>query len=60
LVIEAAGQGLAWTKDQVRAKVRELLVTGASPRDIAGEVAQRSGWSKREVYRLAVSVRGED
>jgi 16S rRNA (cytidine1402-2'-O)-methyltransferase len=59
LAIEGAGSGPAWTQDRVRAKVRELLVAGASPRDVAGEVARCSGWSKREVYRLVVSVRGE-
>jgi 16S rRNA (cytidine1402-2'-O)-methyltransferase len=59
VVIEGAGRGVAWPMDQVRDEVHKLLAAGAPPREVAREVARRSGWPRREVYRLTVSARKE-
>jgi 16S rRNA (cytidine1402-2'-O)-methyltransferase len=60
LVIDGAVQDAAWEDDQVDACIRELLAAGGSARDVAREVSQRSGWPRRRVYRLVVSVHTED
>jgi 16S rRNA (cytidine1402-2'-O)-methyltransferase len=52
LVVEGAEQGTAWTEDVVRAQVRAMLAQGRSARDVAREVASRSGWPRRKVYEL--------
>jgi 16S rRNA (cytidine1402-2'-O)-methyltransferase len=56
MVIEGAGQDLAWTRERTRDEVHKLLDAGATVRDAAREVASRSGWSRRQVYRLAMSL----
>jgi 16S rRNA (cytidine1402-2'-O)-methyltransferase len=60
LVIDGAAQDVTWTDEQVSACIRELLDAGRSSRDVAREIARRSGWPRRQVYQLAVSVRTED
>ena len=59
LVIEGAGRGQAWSIERVGDEVLKLLATGASPRDVAREISRCSGWPKRRVYQLIVSVRKE-
>jgi 16S rRNA (cytidine1402-2'-O)-methyltransferase len=54
LVIERAESDQAWTTGHVRDEVHELLAAGMSPRDVAREVAQRSGWPKRKVYQMVL------
>jgi 16S rRNA (cytidine1402-2'-O)-methyltransferase len=54
LAIERTEPDQAWTIGRVRDEVHGLLAAGRSPRDIAREVAQRSGWPKREVYRMVL------
>jgi 16S rRNA (cytidine1402-2'-O)-methyltransferase len=54
LVIEPAEPDQAWTIGRVRGEVRGLLAAGMSSRDVAREVAQRSGWPKRVVYQMAL------
>jgi 16S rRNA (cytidine1402-2'-O)-methyltransferase len=54
LVIERAEPEQAWTTRRVRDEVQDLLAAGMSPRDVAREVARRSGWPKREVYQMAL------
>ena len=60
VVIDGAAQDATWTDEQVGACIRELLDAGESPRDVARQVARRSGWPRRQVYRLAVAVHRED
>lgn len=52
LVIGGAAEQARWTKDEVRAALRERLEAGVSPSQAAREIAARSGWPRREVYRL--------
>jgi 16S rRNA (cytidine1402-2'-O)-methyltransferase len=56
LVIEGADLDQAWTVGRIQDEVCTLLSAGMSPRDVAREVTQRSGWSKREVYQMVLSV----
>lgn len=52
LVIGGAAQPEAWTEEPVRAALAERLADGWSARDAAADVAARSGWPKRAVYRM--------
>ena len=46
----------AATDDEVRAALRDALTSGASTRDAATGVAQRTGRRRRDVYQLAVAL----
>jgi 16S rRNA (cytidine1402-2'-O)-methyltransferase len=59
LFVEGATEEQAWTEEQVRCEVSALLVQGASTRDAAQTIAQRSGWRRRAVYRIAVQMSDE-
>jgi 16S rRNA (cytidine1402-2'-O)-methyltransferase len=54
LVIGGAAEPQAWSEAQVRAALAQRLADGWSARDAASDVAARSGWPKRAVYRLAL------
>jgi 16S rRNA (cytidine1402-2'-O)-methyltransferase len=60
LVLEGAIQDADWSEEEVRAEVQAELAAGASLRDAAREVSRHSGWSKRQVYRVAVQMEKED
>lgn len=47
----------AWEIAEVEAALRERLKTGYSGRDAAAEVANLSGWPRREVVRLVDAVK---
>jgi len=54
LVLAGAGPDSDWTRERVLDQVRVSLDAGASLRDTVREVARRSGWSRRQVYELAI------
>ena len=43
-----------WPEAGVRVKLNEMLEAGVSPTTAAKRVARDSGWTRRDVYRLAV------
>ena len=47
-----------WTDDKVKIALKIGLKLGESPAVLAGRVAQESGWNRREVYKLAVELKG--
>lgn len=44
-----------WPEARVRVKLNEMLEAGVSPTTAAKSVARDSGWTRRDVYRLAVA-----
>jgi len=44
-----------WTQAQVRSAVRKRLAGGEAPTVVAAELAAESGWTRREIYKLASS-----
>lgn len=52
LVIGGALKRACWDEAQVRAALAETLAQGHSRSQAAREVAQRSGWRRREIYEL--------
>jgi 16S rRNA (cytidine1402-2'-O)-methyltransferase len=53
LVIAGAAAREVWAEERVRAALEELLAAGLRRKEAARRVARESGWSAREVYRLA-------
>lgn len=53
LVIAGAQGGEVWDEERVREALGKLIEAGIKRKDAARQVAQESGWSAREVYRLA-------
>ena len=48
---DSAGQ--EWTETRVRAAVKEQLEAGGQLTVVAARLATKSGWSRREIYKLA-------
>lgn len=48
-----------WSETQLHAAIRKLVRTGTAPAEMAQQLSARSGWPRREIYRLATR-RGEE
>jgi 16S rRNA (cytidine1402-2'-O)-methyltransferase len=58
IVIEGADPDQAkWTEAEVLRALQALLVGGAPSKVAAAELAEQSGWKKRDVYRLALQLK---
>ena len=44
---------LKWTQARVQAAVRKRLDHGEAPTALAAQLAAESGWTRREIYKLA-------
>ena len=60
VVIAGASAPPAWDEDQVRDQVARLMDEGVTHRQAAKQVAQVSGWSRRDVYQLTLERRDID
>jgi 16S rRNA (cytidine1402-2'-O)-methyltransferase len=52
LVIEGRkkDEGRVWTEDEVRTAIEQELLSEKSAKEISAQLAETSGWSKREIY----------
>ena len=46
-----------WTEDEMVAAIRSGLEAGESPSRLSKKLAEESGWSKREIYRLIQEIK---
>jgi 16S rRNA (cytidine1402-2'-O)-methyltransferase len=55
LVVEGKGkeERSTWTKEELLKAIRKELKAGKSAKETSAELAERSGWNKKEVYNLA-------
>lgn len=53
---EAAGE-VVWSEDELEEEIRAELASGVSTRDLARDLAERSGHPRREVYARVLSLR---
>lgn len=60
LVAGASREDEAPPQEEVIAMVRRALARGERSRDIAGQVAEATGWSRRDAYALVMRLRGEE
>jgi 16S rRNA (cytidine1402-2'-O)-methyltransferase len=56
LVIEGNNAQVAWSEEQVRNQLEQLLSEGHSTAQSAAEVADRSGWPRRTLYQLVIEL----
>ena len=60
LVIGGAPVATArWDEERLRSSIQSLRVAGLGAKEISQQLAGDSGWSRREVYRLAVELARE-
>ncbi|MEW6086171.1 MAG: 16S rRNA (cytidine(1402)-2'-O)-methyltransferase [Chloroflexota bacterium] len=45
-------EGAQWTEDELKKAVQKESKSGKSAREISAALAERSGWNKKDVYRL--------
>ena len=57
LVIEGNKAQVAWSEEQVRSSLEKLLAEGYSATQSAAEVADRSGWPRRTLYRMVMELK---
>ena len=41
-----------WSEEKLLARIKKEIASGKSSKDISPELAEKSGWKKRDVYRL--------
>jgi 16S rRNA (cytidine1402-2'-O)-methyltransferase len=58
LVIGGATDAELWQEADVRKALEKRITGGCPPRQASAEVAEASGWTKREVYRLVLKEKG--
>lgn len=49
-------EGAQWTEDELKKAVQKESKSGKSAREISAELSERSGWNKRDVYRLVSQI----
>jgi 16S rRNA (cytidine1402-2'-O)-methyltransferase len=54
LVIEGSqnDDNAKWTEEELRAAIKKELWNGKSAKEVSSELAEVSGWHKKEIYRL--------
>ena len=60
LVVAGEGAVKKWDEDQVRTALRQQLSNGATPAQLAGELAARSGWPRRKVYQMLMEMQAAE
>ncbi|RLC76368.1 MAG: 16S rRNA (cytidine(1402)-2'-O)-methyltransferase, partial [Chloroflexi bacterium] len=59
LVIGGAEEEI-WDEETVRRSLKDLLKEGLSLKEASKQLAEISGWNRREIYRLGVELREEE
>ncbi|PWH11913.1 MAG: 16S rRNA (cytidine(1402)-2'-O)-methyltransferase [Anaerolineae bacterium] len=49
---QPASENVVWQRERLLVAIQKEKETGKKPREIAAALAERSGWSKREIYAL--------
>jgi len=47
-----------WSLDKLQAALQEQLAQGLSPSQVASLLATKSGWPRREIYRMLIKLEG--
>lgn len=49
-----------WDEETLKQSLRSLMADGLSVKEASKQLAEVSGWSRRDIYRLGLKVKGED
>jgi 16S rRNA (cytidine1402-2'-O)-methyltransferase len=60
LVISGSPPAERWPEAQLQVTIEQLLREGASPSQAAGELADLSGWPRREIYQRMIAVQSTE
>ncbi len=56
----APDEAVRWDEERLRADIRKRQAAGHGAKEISQQLAQGSGWSRREIYRLSVELARQD
>jgi hypothetical protein len=56
----APDEQIRWEEDQLLSEIQHRRAAGLGVKQISQELAGDSGWSRREIYRLAVGLTRQD
>jgi len=56
----APDEAARWEEDRLRSEIQSRLVAGSRVKEISQQLAENSGWSRREIYRLSVEIAKQD
>jgi 16S rRNA (cytidine1402-2'-O)-methyltransferase len=45
-----------WSEEQLTAAMKEGASLGTSPAELAGQLAAKSGWPRREIYKMIIEM----
>ena len=57
IVVEGRSEASRWSESEVRSAIAERIARGESLKELSRDLAARSGWAARALYRLALSLR---
>lgn len=57
LVIAGASAAQRWTEEEVTARLKSLLDSGAALKAASAELAETTGWSKNEIYKMGIGLK---
>ena len=58
LLVEGRTGSSRWTEDEVRRALAQGLASGEKLKGLSTELAARSGWAAKELYRLGLGLKG--
>lgn len=56
-LVIAGAEKERWEEDEIRRALAQLLDEGLSAKEASRQLADLSGWSKRELYRLCLDIK---
>lgn len=56
----APDEAARWQEDRLRSEIQGRLVAGLGVKEISQQLAENSGWSRREIYRLSLELARRD
>ncbi|MBX7096726.1 MAG: 16S rRNA (cytidine(1402)-2'-O)-methyltransferase [Myxococcaceae bacterium] len=59
LLVEGAARRERWSEAEVQKALREAIAAGARLKGLSQELADRSGWPAKELYRLGLALKPE-
>jgi len=57
IVVEGRAEAACWSEAEVRSAIAERISRGEPLKELSRDLAARSGWTARALYRLALSLR---
>lgn len=56
----APDEALRWEEERLLSEIQDLRAAGLGVKELSQQLAERSGWSRREIYRLSLELARQD